>query len=246
MADRDAHLADPEAQPAPLDRLLDKGYARRAGRPDRPRPGGPPAPARLPRGGGTIWLGVVDAAGNAVSLIESNYAGFGSGIVDPVTGIAYQNRGSYFSLDEDHPNVLGPSRRVLHTLMPGMLFRDGRPWIVHRLDGRRCPAAGPRPGRLGARRRPSRRGHGGRPSALVRRTRRITTPRRTRSGSSRASRRVSSRGSSSWATGSSRSSRSTARSAIATRSSWSTADPPRAAAWPLPPIPAARACPATW
>jgi gamma-glutamyltranspeptidase / glutathione hydrolase len=130
MADRDTYLADPEAQPVPLDRLLDKGYARQlAGRID-PARAARPAPARLPRGGGTIWLGVVDAAGNAVSLIESNYAGFGSGIVDPVTGIAYQNRGSYFSLDEDHPNVLGPSRRVLHTLMPGMLFREGRPWIV--------------------------------------------------------------------------------------------------------------------
>jgi len=74
---------------------------------------------------------VVDRDGNAVSLIESNYAGFGSGIVDPATGIAYQNRGSYFSLDPAHPNVLAPGKRTLHTLLPGMLFRDGRPWVVH-------------------------------------------------------------------------------------------------------------------
>ena len=70
--------------------------------------------------------------GNAVSLIESNYMGFGSGVVDPATGIHYQNRGSYFSLDPDHPNVLAPGKRTLHTLLPGMLFRDGvaAPWVV--------------------------------------------------------------------------------------------------------------------
>ena len=51
--------------------------------------------------------------------------GFGSGVVDPNTGIHYQNRGSYFSLDPSHPNVLAPRKRTLHTLMPGMLFRPG-------------------------------------------------------------------------------------------------------------------------
>ena len=52
-------------------------------------------------------------------------------MVDPATGIAYQNRGSYFSLDPDHPNVLAPGKRTLHTLLPGMLLRDGRPWVIH-------------------------------------------------------------------------------------------------------------------
>jgi gamma-glutamyltranspeptidase/glutathione hydrolase len=58
--------------------------------------------------------------------------GFGSGVVDPDTGIHYQNRGSYFSLDPEHPNVLAPGKRTLHTLLPGMLFRAGedRPWVV--------------------------------------------------------------------------------------------------------------------
>jgi gamma-glutamyltranspeptidase/glutathione hydrolase len=78
----------------------------------------------------------VDRWGDAVSLIESNYLGFGSGVVDPDTGIHYQNRGSYCSLDPDHPNVLEPRKRTLHTLLPGMLFRDAgdgrgpRPWVV--------------------------------------------------------------------------------------------------------------------
>jgi len=130
MADRDAHLTDPEHYSAPLERLLDKAYARELARGIDPNRAVGPPPARFPRGGGTVWLGVVDGAGNAVSLIQSNYAGFGSGIVDPGTGIAYQNRGSYFGLDEDHPNVLAPAKRTLHTLMPGMLFRAGRPWVI--------------------------------------------------------------------------------------------------------------------
>jgi gamma-glutamyltranspeptidase/glutathione hydrolase len=65
-----------------------------------------------------------------VSLIESNYMGFGSGVLDPATGIGYHNRGSYFSLREGHPNELAPGRRPLHTLLPGMLFRADRPWVV--------------------------------------------------------------------------------------------------------------------
>jgi gamma-glutamyltranspeptidase/glutathione hydrolase len=75
---------------------------------------------------------VVDADGNAVSLIQSNAAGFGSGVVDPETGVHFQNRGASFSLDEGHPNVLAPRKRTAHTLLPGMLFRDGerRPWVV--------------------------------------------------------------------------------------------------------------------
>lgn len=130
MADRDAHLTDPEHYRAPLERLLDKAYARDLARMIDPSRAAQPPAAGVPRGGGTVWLGVVDGDGNAVSLIQSNYAGFGSGIVDPQTGIAYQNRGSYFGLDEDHPNVLAPAKRTLHTLMPGMLFRAGRPWLI--------------------------------------------------------------------------------------------------------------------
>ncbi len=130
MADRDAHLTDPAFHAAPLERLLSPAHAAElAAQIDPSRAARPPA-ARVPRGGGTAWLGVVDGEGNAVSLIESNYMGFGSGVVDPATGIAYQNRGSFFSLEAGHPNVLAPAKRTLHTLMPGMLFRDGRPWVV--------------------------------------------------------------------------------------------------------------------
>jgi gamma-glutamyltranspeptidase / glutathione hydrolase len=135
MADRDAYLSDPEHVDVPVARLTDKGYAAELARRIDPRRASRPPEARVPRGGGTIYLATADADGNAVSLIESNYMGFGSGVVDPETGIHYQNRGSYFSLEEDHPNVLRGGKRTLHTLLPGMLFRDGEgsdggPWIV--------------------------------------------------------------------------------------------------------------------
>ena len=132
MADRDAWLTDPEMRDVPVEWLLDRGrLATLAGGID-PRRASTPPPASNPNGGGTVFLATVDAGGNAVSLIESNYLGFGSGVVDPDTGIHYQNRGAYFSLDAGHPNVLAPRKRTLHTLLPGMLFRADRaePWIV--------------------------------------------------------------------------------------------------------------------
>ncbi len=131
MADRDAHLTDPTFHEVPVARLIDKAYAAElAARIDPGRASAPPASTNR-RGGGTIYLAVVDAEGNAVSLIESNYLGFGSLVVDPETGIHYQNRGSYFSLAPGHANELAPRKRTLHTLLPGMLFREGdAPWVV--------------------------------------------------------------------------------------------------------------------
>ena len=135
MADRDATLTDPAFRDIPLDRLLDKEYAGELAARIDPGRAAQPIAATSPVGGGTIYLGVIDADGNAVSLIESNYIGFGSGILDPQTGVHFHNRGSYFSLDPDHPNVLEPGKRPLHTLMPGMLMRPDaagrlRPWVV--------------------------------------------------------------------------------------------------------------------
>ncbi len=131
-ADRDAHLADPAFRDVPVDRLLSKDHATRLAariEPGRADPAPPPARTLV---GGTIYLAVVDAQGNAVSLIQSNAAGFGSGVVDPATGVHFQDRGASFSLDPAHPNALLPGKRTAHTLLPGMLFRDGerRPWVV--------------------------------------------------------------------------------------------------------------------
>jgi len=81
--------------------------------------------------GGTIAVVAVDEDGRAVSLIESLYMNFGSGLVADGTGIFLQNRGAYFSLEPGHPNELGGGKRPLHTLAPGMLLRNGAPEFVY-------------------------------------------------------------------------------------------------------------------
>jgi gamma-glutamyltranspeptidase/glutathione hydrolase len=79
--------------------------------------------------GDTIYLTVADRHGNVVSLIQSIYESFGSGIVAGDTGIVLHNRGSQFSLDASHPNVLAPRKRPFHTLVPAMVMKDGKPWL---------------------------------------------------------------------------------------------------------------------
>ena len=132
FAHRDAHLADPAFHDVPVERLLSGDHAAElAARIDPSRADLAPPPARV-LVGGTIYLAVVDADGNAVSLIQSNAAGFGCGVLDPATGVHFQNRGASFSLDPSSVNVLEPGKRPAHTLLPGMLFREGerRPWVV--------------------------------------------------------------------------------------------------------------------
>ena len=81
-------------------------------------------------------------AGKLVSFIQSNFMGFGSGVVEPETAIILQNRGHLFSLDENHPNCIGPHKRCVHTLMPGMIFEEWQALRRARIEGRTRSAAG--------------------------------------------------------------------------------------------------------
>ena len=119
FADTQRYVADPEHADVPVRGLLDKAYATRRRSLIGDRALSPEAgqPAR----GGTVYLCAADSDGMMVSFIQSNYQGFGSGIVIPGAGIAIQNRGYGFTLDESHPNVLAPGKRPFHTIIPAFL-----------------------------------------------------------------------------------------------------------------------------
>lgn len=95
-----------------------------------------------PREGGTVCLAAADEAGMMVSFIQSNYAGFGSGVVVPETGISLQNRGFGFTLERGHPNQVGPSKRPFHTIIPGFVMQDGAPLMAFGLMGGPIQAQG--------------------------------------------------------------------------------------------------------
>ncbi|HEY2014589.1 MAG TPA: gamma-glutamyltransferase family protein [Bryobacteraceae bacterium] len=125
FADAQAYVADIDHMPLPAERLLDKEYLRqRAALIDRGQ--AKPAGAGTPTGG-TVYLTAGDAAGMMVSMIQSNYLGFGSGVVVPGTGISLQNRGADFAAAQGHPNQVGPHKRPYHTIIPGFVTKDGNP-----------------------------------------------------------------------------------------------------------------------
>src|SRR5690606_27383268 len=90
--------------------------------------------AQAPRGG-TVYLACADRNGMIISFTQSNYMGFGSGIVVPGTGVSLQNRGSCFSMDPDHPNVVGGGKRPFHTGIPAFLTQDGAPLMSFGIMG---------------------------------------------------------------------------------------------------------------
>lgn len=130
--DRDHHLADPLFVDVPMDRLISKAHAdsrRGLMDPARALPWDK-VPSYGSLTGDTVYIAVVDADGNAVSLIHSLYGVFGSAVVAGSTGVMLQNRSAYFSLDPNHPNRLEPGKTPLHTLIASMGFRQGRLWSV--------------------------------------------------------------------------------------------------------------------
>ncbi|MFN8632717.1 MAG: gamma-glutamyltransferase [Chloroflexota bacterium] len=127
--DRDRYLTDPDFAEIPLGWLLSSGHAAELrARLDPTRKGTPEA---APTGGGTCYFCAVDGEGNAVSLIQSVFFDFGSGVIAGDTGVLMQNRGSFFSLDPAHPNHLEPGKRSFHTIIPAMAFEHGQPALVY-------------------------------------------------------------------------------------------------------------------
>jgi gamma-glutamyltranspeptidase/glutathione hydrolase len=124
---RDAYVADPDPVPVAIDRLLSAAFAEDlrkrivAGQISDPS-----AAMQGPAHADTVYISVVDKDRNCASFINSTFFTFGSGIVAPHSGVVLQNRGMSFSLDPRSPNVIAPGKRPMHTIIPGMLLKDGR------------------------------------------------------------------------------------------------------------------------
>jgi gamma-glutamyltranspeptidase/glutathione hydrolase len=134
FADRDRYLADRDHMKVAVQSLFSAervGTMRKQIRPEKAA--GEYAAAAA--GTDTEYVAAADHQGNLVSFIQSNFMGFGSGVVEPETAIILQNRGHLFSLDENHPNCIGPRKRCVHTLMPGLILKDGKPYAVLGLKG---------------------------------------------------------------------------------------------------------------
>ncbi len=142
FADRAAYLADRNAMNKDaLKTLLSKSYAAERRKEINPQKAGVYKPSTLGGTntaaldffgvdhGDTIYMTAADGQGNTISLIQSLFASFGSGIVAGETGIVLHNRGSGFNLLPGHPNEIGPHKRPLHTLVPAMILKDGKPWV---------------------------------------------------------------------------------------------------------------------
>ena len=129
-ADRAKFYADPAFAKIPLTGLLSKKYAAERRKLIDPNHAAKQVEAGNPAldQGDTIYMCTADDEGNMVSLIQSNYRGMGSGIVVPDLGFMFQDRGQLFSMDPNHPNVYAPGKRPFHTIIPGFVMKDGKPW----------------------------------------------------------------------------------------------------------------------
>ena len=129
FADRARLYADPDFFKTPVKQLLDKEYAAKR-RPLISEQAQRTVATGLPgKGADTIYLTTADAAGNMVSLIQSNYVGMGSGMAPEGLGFILQDRGQQFALEPGHPNVYAPGKRPFHTIIPAFITKDGQPWV---------------------------------------------------------------------------------------------------------------------
>ena len=125
FADVYRYVADANAMDVRTSKLLDPGYLKSRAQSIRRDHAGQAVAGAPPTG--TVYLTTADASGMMVSYIQSNYMGFGSGVVVPGTGISMQNRGYGFSLQPGHPNLVGGGKRPFHTIIPAFLTHDGKP-----------------------------------------------------------------------------------------------------------------------
>lgn len=134
FADAHRYIADPEFMTCTVEELLRPEYLQSRAKLIHMKQAGDFAHGS-PKEGGTIYLAAADEHGMMVSYIQSNYTGFGSGVVVPGTGISLQNRGIGFSLEAGHPNQVGPRKRPYHTIIPGFATRDGKPELAFGVMG---------------------------------------------------------------------------------------------------------------
>jgi gamma-glutamyltranspeptidase/glutathione hydrolase len=121
--------------------MLDKSYLKERAKLIDMKKAGTPS-FGTPSKGGTVYLTAADESGMMVSYIQSNYSGFGSGVVVPDTGISLQNRGYGFSLQPGHANIVAPKKRPFHTIIPGFLTKDGQPLMSFGVMGGSMQAQG--------------------------------------------------------------------------------------------------------
>jgi gamma-glutamyltranspeptidase/glutathione hydrolase len=142
FADLHEYVADPKAMlDVTATDLLKPAYLKQRASLINPQHAAPARPGS-PHNGGTVYLTTADENGMMVSFIQSNFKGFGSGVVVPGTGIALQNRGSGFSLKPGHPNQVAPGKRPFHTIIPGFLTRGGAPLMSFGVMGGSMQAQG--------------------------------------------------------------------------------------------------------
>ncbi len=129
FADRARFYADPEFSQIPVAELLSKDYAAVRRQQIDLQKAQNQLSAGSPKGSDTIYLSVADAQGMIVSLIQSNYAGMGSGLVPDGLGFMFQNRGAQFTLQAGHANVYAPTKRPFHTIIPAFVLKAGEPFL---------------------------------------------------------------------------------------------------------------------